>query len=160
MKARPVASRHSGTAFTAVCTLVSVILILEDNAERIEAFRRVAARVAPGMDVVVWSDARAMIREVGDRLEACRLISLDHDLYAPPGSPDPGDGLEVAKFLVSRPLVRPVIIHSSNADRSRWMVGEFELAGWPCSRVLPFGEGWVEEWRAEVARILEMGRDV
>lgn len=132
-----------------------MILILEDNPDRVAAFRATLARKAPGMDVMFWSDARAMIREVGSCLSACRVISLDHDLYAPKGSPDPGDGLEAAQFLVSQPIVRPVIIHSSNADRSRCMVGEFELASWPCCRVLPFGDRWVQDdWWPQVERFL------
>lgn len=133
-----------------------MVLLLEDDADRVRAFCAVLLRLVPGLNVVVWSDAHAMIREAGAHIGAARLISLDHDLVAPPGSPDPGDGLDVARFLVSQPVVRPVIVHSSNADRSVRMMGEFELACWPCVRVLPFGEGWIErEWRAEAARCLD-----
>lgn len=57
---------------------------------------------------------------------------------------DPGDGLEVAKYLVTTPKILPVIIHTSNGERGRWTTGEFELAGWPCRRVLPLGEDWIE----------------
>jgi hypothetical protein len=96
-----------------------------------------------------------MIREIGPHLLAARVISLDHDLEAPEGAPDPGDGLEVVKFLVSQPFVRPVIIHSSNSERSTWIAGEFELAGWPFWRVVPLGEDWIEvDWRRRVRRLL------
>ncbi len=113
------------------------------------------ARVAPAKDILVWPDAHAMIREVAVHLPACRAISLDHDLYTTVGSPDPGDGLDIAKFLVSQPTVRPVIVHSTNAERARCMVGEFELANWPCTRVVPLGDSWIrDDWEPTVARLL------
>ncbi len=132
-----------------------MLLLLEDNAERVRRFTVALRAIDPALPLLVWRDARAMIREVGPHLPAARVISLDHDLEAPPGDPDPGDGLEVAKFLVSQPVVLPVIIHSSNGERSTWMAGEFELAGWPFWRVAPLGEDWVEvDWRRLVRRLL------
>ena len=132
-----------------------MLLMLEDNAERVRRFAEALRTIDPALPLLVWRDARAMVREVGPHLSSARVISLDHDLEAPPGAPDPGDGLEVAKFLVSQPAVRPVIIHSSNGQRSTWMAGEFELAGWPCWQVAPLGEDWVEvDWRRLVRRLL------
>ena len=132
-----------------------MLLLLEDNAERVQRFTAVVRALDPALPLVVWRDARAMVREAGRYLPAARVISLDHDLEPPTGAPDPGDGLEVAKFLVSQPVVRPVIIHSSNGERSTWMAGEFELAAWPCWRVAPLGDDWVEvDWRRLVRRLL------
>jgi hypothetical protein len=132
-----------------------MLLMLEDNAERVRRFTEALRAVDPALHLLVWRDARAMIHEAGPHLAAARLISLDHDLEAPAGAPDPGDGLEVARFLVAQPVVRPVIIHSSNGERSTWMAGEFELAGWPFWRVAPLGEDWVEvDWRRLVRRLL------
>lgn len=83
------------------------------------------------------------------------MVSLDHDPEAPAGAPDPGDGLEVARYLVSQPVVCPVLIHSSNGERSRWMAGELELAGWRHWRVAPLGDDWIEaDWRRLVRRLL------
>jgi hypothetical protein len=97
-----------------------------------------------------------MIREMGPDLASARLICLDHDLDPQAPGVDPGDGLDVAKFLVSQPIIRPVLIHSSNSDRARMMQGEFDLAGWPCSRVLPFGDDWIEvDWAAVAARMMQ-----
>ncbi len=133
-----------------------MILILEDNPDRVQAFRAALACLTPTLDIMVWSDAHAMIREVGGHIDASGLISLDHDLLVPAGSRDPGDGLDVARFLVTLPVVRPVIVHSSNAERARSMMGEFDLAGWPCRRVLPVGATWVEDdWKIEVLRFLK-----
>ena len=99
-----------------------------------------------------------MIREVDQYLHEARIISLDHDLYPPGGqSHDPGDGLDVAKHLASLVPCCPVIIHSSNADRAHMMQGEFELGGWSCRRVLPFGSDWIEKnWCWVVREMLDL----
>jgi len=100
-----------------------------------------------------------MIREVGPLLPTATLISLDHDLEPEPGGPDPGDGLDVVKFLVSQMVVRPVIIHSSNAPRAASMAGDFDLAGWDHWRVAPLGDDWIElDWRRAVQQIIKKAR--
>jgi len=107
-----------------------MLLMLEDNAERLERFAGVLRAIDPMLTLRVWRDAHAMIRDAGALLPSAVLISLDHDLEPGPGACDPGDGYVVTKWLVSQPVVRPVIVHSSNGERSSWMAGEFDLAGW------------------------------
>ena len=89
-----------------------MLLLLEDNAERVERFAAVLRDVEPALPLRVWRDAHAMIREAGSLLPSATLLSLDHDLETEPGAPDPGDGYLVAQFLVSQLVVRPVIVHS------------------------------------------------
>jgi hypothetical protein len=133
----------------------AMILMLEDNVERLSRFSAVVQRVRPALELKTWRSARQMVREVADWLPAARLISLDHDLDPWEGDPDdPGDGLEVVRFLVRQAQVCPVIIHSSNRERSDWMAGEFELAGWRYHRVAPLGDDWIEEHWIHVARRL------
>src|SRR5438067_171623 len=120
-----------------------MLLMLEDNAERVQRFTAALRAIAPELPLLIWRDAKVMIREVGPLLSSARLISLDHDLEPPDDGPDPGDGLEVVKFLVAQPVLCPVILHSSNGERSRWMAGEFELAGWRHWRVVPLGDDWI-----------------
>jgi hypothetical protein len=133
-----------------------MLLMLEDDAERVARFTLTLRTIDPELTLLVWKDAKAMIREVGSHLPSARLISLDHDLEPLDGAPDPGDGLEVVKFLVSQPVVRPVIIHTSNRERSNWMAGEFELAAWRFWRVAPLGDDWVEvDWQRRVKRLLK-----
>jgi hypothetical protein len=132
-----------------------MILLLEDNPERLERFAAALRVVAIGAEVRVWRSARRMAREVEPLLRGARLLSLDHDLDPCAGDPeDPGDGLELVKFLVRHPQPCPVIIHSSNRDRSDCMAGELELAGWRYQRVAPLGDDWIEEHWARVARNL------
>jgi hypothetical protein len=137
-----------------------MILLLEDNSERLERFGATLRQVAPAMRLVTWRSARVMVREVEGFLPSAALISLDHDLDPPADdADDPGDGLEVAKFLALRPPVCPVIVHTSNTERGLWMMGEFELAGWRHRRVAPIGDDWIERDWARVARRLLVKRD-
>jgi hypothetical protein len=135
-----------------------MLLMLEDNQERINRFMATLQAIDPTLRLVVWRNAWKMIREVEAFLPSARLISLDHDLEPVEGDEDdPGDGIDVAKFLADRPATCPVIIHSSNVQRSTWMAGEFELAGWRYKTVAPIGENWIEQyWSAVVRKLLKM----
>jgi hypothetical protein len=136
-----------------------MILMLEDNVERLRRFADAVQGIRPARELKTWRSARQMVREVADWLPAARLVSLDHDLEPWPGdSEDPGHGLEVVRYLVQRAQVCPVIIHSSNRERSDWMAGEFELAGWQYHRVAPLGDDWIEEHWVRVARRLLRAR--
>lgn len=135
------------------------LLMLEDDAERVARFAAVLRGLDPTLPLRVWRDAHAMIREAGPLLASAVLISLDHDLTAEPGDPDPGDGYMVAQWLTAQPVVRPVIVHSSNGERSTWMAGAFDLAGWRHWRVAPIGDDWIEaDWRRVLRRLLAKAR--
>jgi hypothetical protein len=136
-----------------------VLLMLEDDAERVERFAVVLRALDPGLPLRVWRDAHAMMRDAGPLLPSAALLSLDHDLEAEPGGPDPGDGYMVAQWLVAQPVVRPVVIHTSNGERASWMAGAFDLAGWRHWRVAPLGDDWVEvDWRRVVRRLLRRNK--
>jgi hypothetical protein len=137
-----------------------MLLMLEDNTERVERFTATLRRLDPVLRLHVWRNAWTMLREVEALLPAARLISLDHDLDPEDGaSDDPGTGWEVAKFLATLPPVCPVIVHTSNGERGDWMMGEFELAGWKHHRVAPLGDDWIEQdWSRLVRRILKRKR--
>lgn len=130
-----------------------MLLMLEDDAERIERFTAVLRAIDPACPLVIWRSARKMLGEVDEFLPSCRLISLDHDLEPQPGDDeDPGDGIDVARSLAERPPVCPVIVHSSNGARSDWMMGEFELGGWDHHRVAPsarIGSKPIGAWSSE-----------
>ncbi len=92
--------------------------MLEDNSERLERFAAVLQVIDSTLPFRVWRNAHAMMRDAGPLLSSAALISLDHDLEPEPEASDPGDGYMVAKWLTSQPVVPPIIIHSSNAERS------------------------------------------
>lgn len=136
-----------------------MLLLLEDDNERLKRFTSVFRTLAPDVPLRVWRDAHDMIREAAPLLPSAVVISLDHDLEPEPGGSDPGDGYMVAQWLVSQPIVRPVIVHSSNRARSTWMAGAFELEGWRHYSVAPIGDDWIElDWRMIVRRILSRVR--
>jgi hypothetical protein len=137
-----------------------LLLMLEDNAERIRSFTTTLRRIDPALQLRVWRNAQTMIREVEAFLPAARLISLDHDLDPEDGTnDDPGTGWDVTKFLATLPPACPVIVHTSNGERGTWMMGEFELGGWKRHRVAPIGDDWIErDWYRLVRRILKRYR--
>lgn len=137
------------------------IFVLEDDADRIERFRLAIRQLDHRYVMAIWSDARAMVRDLSERITDPSLISLDHDLYpVSQCASDPDDGLMVARFLASQTPLCPVIIHSSNSERARLMLGELQLGNWVCERLLPFGEDWIEkEWAKRVRQLIEQDID-
>jgi len=137
--------------------IVKTILILEDNSERMAAFRRAVESLGDEWLLKAWPDAPSMIAECESHFPSARLISLDHDLNPQPGATcDPGTGLDVARFLADFHPVCPVILHSTNADRVWSMHNEFRFAGWATERVGPLGDSWIEQsWLPMVRTVIE-----
>ena len=133
-----------------------MIFILEDNDERVLAFRTVAATVAEGVQVRFWRTAHDMLADLVDGLEHATLISLDHDLNPLAGDVlDPGTGYDIVKVLAELIPCCPIIIHTSNGERGTWMEGALTRAGWQYDRVYPFGDDWIEkDWGPLVQRLL------
>jgi hypothetical protein len=131
-----------------------MLLMLEDDADRLARFAAVVHVLDPTLELRVWREAWKMIREVGPLLPQGRLISLDHDLDPEEGCDDPGTGWEVTKVLAALPPCCPVILHTSNGERGTWMMGEFHLGGWEYHRVAALGDDWIEAHWRHVARKL------
>jgi hypothetical protein len=134
-----------------------MLLMLEDNAERVQRFTAALQRIDAALPLRIWRNAWTMLREVAAYLPSARLISLDHDLDPEEGdAEDPGTGWDLTKVLASLSPVCPVIIHTSNGERATWMCGEFDLGGWEYHRVAPLGDDWIEQyWRRVVRRLLK-----
>lgn len=138
---------------------MKTILILEDNEERISDFRKAVSQLRDGYELKVWRDAHSMRAECEAFFPTAALISLDHDLNAPPGATtDPGDGLDVARFLGDFLPVCPVLLHSSNTDRVYHMFNELRFGGWTVEildRPNEFpGNAWVNKlWLECVLRL-------
>lgn len=133
-----------------------MVLMLEDDAERISRFTIVLRSLSADLPIRIWRDAYKMMQEAGPFLPNTVFISLDHDLEPEKINTDPGEGYMVTKWLTSQPIIRPVIIHTSNSERSSWMAGEFDLEGWKYWRVPPLGDDWIEsDWRRTARRLLK-----
>ena len=120
-------------------------MILEDKPEARAEFERVASQM--GLRVKVWDDPELMRAECEKFFSDAALISLEHDVD---GSPETrscsGTGLDVAKFLAEKKPVCPVIVHTSNTDRSFSICNELRFADWRVDRVGPIGEKWIEKY--------------
>ena len=136
-----------------------MILILEDDADRIARFNGVLKEICPGIPIRFWRSAPRMVREIGDCLSGACLISLDHDLEPEPGSrEDPGEGVEVTRHLATIRSTCPVIVHTSNTDRGRVMMSDLLEGGWKARRVTPIGADWIEtSWKRGVEFLLKPG---
>jgi len=62
---------------------MKTILILEDNEERIAAFRKAVAALGDGFEVKVWRDAPSMIAESETFFPTAALISLERMKLVP-----------------------------------------------------------------------------
>ncbi|MDD4871904.1 MAG: response regulator [Kiritimatiellae bacterium] len=131
------------------------ILILEDNEERIAAFR--VACAALSAEAIVWRNAHRMVEDIGQQLAAADVISLDHDLNDDVGE-DAGCGMDVARELARHKPTCPILMHTSNTTASWSMLSELRLGGWEVSRVPPvtMGTAWIkDDWVPAVRRIIE-----
>lgn len=137
------------------------IILLEDNADRIREFKSAVAQFGSEFRLQIWRDANRMIAECHEYLADARLISLDHDLNKESDdSPDPGDGLEVAKFLARLPCICPVILHTSNSERLWSMDNEFRFGKWQTEHVMPFGTDWIaKSWLPKARTLLYNSSD-
>ena len=49
-----------------------MLLMLEDNDERVRRFTEVLRAIDPGLPLMIWRDAKVMVREVGPYLPSAR----------------------------------------------------------------------------------------
>jgi len=135
------------------------IVILEDNAARVEAMRASLTKTVPeSTPIVVTDSACTMIVWLKNHLADAVLISLDHDLpiRTDANPTDCGDGRMVADYLAQLPPTCPVIVHSSNDACAAGMFYALQSAGWPVSRVVPYdGEAWIgQAWAEQIQKYM------
>jgi hypothetical protein len=135
-----------------------LILILEDNEDRIRNFQGAVKSLGGNFSERIWFDAPNMIKDLPTVLNQACLISLDHDLNPQPNvTADPGTGLEVAEFLAKHSPVCPVLIHSTNYEKAWSMHNELRFAGWLVDRIGPIGDDWIQcLWLPKVKSLLQM----
>jgi type II secretory pathway component PulJ len=134
------------------------ILILEDNDERIEAFRDACGMLSA--DLILWNDARRMVEEMQQHLGTATAISLDHDLADIEGEAV-GSGMDVVQELVSHKPSCPIFLHTSNTSASWSMRNELQRAGWSVQRISPvtMGTAWIkEDWLPAVRTIVKKAK--
>lgn len=135
-----------------------LILMLEDNQDRIRNFQNAVASLGQNYSIRIWYDAPRMVAELPPVLNQACLISLDHDLKPQLNvTTDPGTGLEVAEFLAKQSPICPVLIHSTNHEKARSMHNELRFGGWTVDRVGPIGDEWEQRlWLPRVKALLNI----
>jgi hypothetical protein len=135
-----------------------LILILEDNEDRIRNFQSAIKSSAGNYSERIWFDAPNMIADLPSILNQACLISLDHDLNPQPNvTTDPGTGLEVAEYLAKQKPICPVLIHSTNYEKAWSMHNELRFANWQVDRGGPIGDDWIQcLWLPKVKSLLNI----
>lgn len=134
-----------------------LLLILDDDRERLRGFDRVFPRLGREWAIRSWRSAPPMLAEIDALLPEAHLISLDHDLYRDaPEDPEPGTGRMIADHLSTRPPRCPVIVHSTNTDAAWGMFNQLSSGGWKVELVHHLNQaGWIEDrWLPVAVRLL------
>jgi hypothetical protein len=131
---------------------MKLLLMLEDEHDRIRRFRAVVARHHPSAQLIVARTAPDFKAAYWSLAQTPDLICLDHDLFTDsPNDADPGDGRDISAFLATRAATCPALIHSSNAHAADAMMFAMRDAGWTVDRIAPIGEDWIEDYWYPVA---------
>lgn len=124
-----------------------LILMLEDESERLERFASVLAKHGDTIEWRHWRIAPNFIAGYQSTDRKPALICLDHDLFVDkPDDPDPGDGRDVAEFMATQHPCCHVIIHSSNAHAADSMLFTLKEANWDVEKIAPLGDDWIESY--------------
>lgn len=133
------------------------ILLLEDMEDRVVAFREAVAKLTD-VEMILWRDAGAMIRDLPAHLSTASIISLDHDLLPAKGSvSDPGTGLDVCEALAKQKPTCPVLLHTANYIKVWSMMNELAFSKWDVHRTPPvrIDESWIETvWLPRIKSLL------
>ncbi len=139
---------------------IPIIVILDDEPDRIHEMARCLAVHLPRHELVVFDNAPDMIDWLAKNLETAQLICLDHDLgpnRIRSGEVfDPGTGRDVANFLASRKPICPIIIHTTNSLAAPGMASVLNDSGWKNEGVAPYNDlEWISAtWIGMVANEL------
>lgn len=127
------------------------VAILEDDVERREAMADCFHDRFPQYPIRFFATAAEMIWYLRRFQSELIAIALDHDLELVPVTEqenlDSGTGRNVADFLATVAPACPVVIHTTNDHAGFAMEETLREAGWPTSRVIPYGD---LEWISEV----------
>ncbi|QDT01766.1 hypothetical protein K227x_01340 [Rubripirellula lacrimiformis] len=134
--------------------------MLEDDLDRISRFRAILALHHPAATLDVHRTAPDFIDAYSRLNRVPDLICLDHDLFTDsPDDPDPGDGRDVAAFLVTREPTTSTLIHSTNAAAADSMLYSMREHGWNVDRIAPLGEDWIESYWFPTAQEMVAAQD-
>jgi len=138
-----------------------VILILDDNEDRLMAMQSLLVESYPQYQIVLFDNAPDTNEWLKENLASVVFMSLDHDLGPNREREgqvfDPGTGKHVVDYLETQKPVCPIIVHSSNYEGRNRMIFSLEGADWVTSYVIPHDElEWIyDTWRIEIIKLLD-----
>jgi hypothetical protein len=140
---------------------IKLILMLEDDLDRIRRFKAVVARHHADAVLTIARTAPDFVAKHAALTAVPDLICLDHDLFVDsPDDPDPGDGRDVSNFLITQMATCPALIHSTNAHAADSMLFSMRDAGWTVDRIAPIGDDWIESyWYPIAMEMISRGND-
>jgi CheY-like chemotaxis protein len=127
----------------------TIVLILEDSANRLALMRDVLERRSSYIEVRSFDNAWALRKELAHLLPQVCLISLDFDL-SNSSVKSPGDGMDVVQALIRHKPICPIIVHTSLAEDGRTMARALRAGGWRVEQVIFNRREAVAEWLAAV----------
>jgi len=136
-----------------------LMVILDDDARRIEIMRHEISQKIPGLECIIFENAPDLLVWLKEFLSTVTIMSLDHDLgpnYERNGKIfDPGTGRDVVKYLESQNPVCPIVVHTTNRFGGDSMQYALEDAGWVVKRIIPFDDlPWIKnEWIEIVVKL-------
>jgi hypothetical protein len=144
-----------------VGTPIKLILMLEDDLDRIGRFKAVVARHHADAVLTIARTAPDFVAKHAALNALPDLICLDHDLFVDsPDDPDPGDGRDVSNFLITQMATCPALIHSTNSHAADSMLFSMRDAGWTVDRIAPIGADWIESyWYPVALKMIARGND-
>ncbi|MBL8864499.1 MAG: hypothetical protein KF873_00130 [Gemmataceae bacterium] len=133
-----------------------IIVVLEDNAERIAAMKLRLEDRMPMYDCFFSDDPGEIVEVLTRRKGDVLAVSLDHDLFDRADGSTEITGMDVAEFLSRTEPEFPVLIHSSNAIDADRMQRLLAKNRWSVTRVTPFNDtSWIgEDWYPALRRAI------
>jgi hypothetical protein len=138
-----------------------LLLMLEDDHDRISRFRAIVARHHPDVVLKIARTSPEFETEYCLLNDTPDLICLDHDLFTDStDEPDPDDCRDVSAFLNTRLAKCPARIHSTNAHGAGSMMFSMLDAGWTVDRIAVIGDDGIESyWYPVALEMIERGID-
>ena len=131
-----------------------VIGILEDDDTRAKNLAMAFASLVPSARLERRDNAPGFIAWLDQAFDSVKLLSLDHDLFLCLNVPEPGTGMVVVEFLLSRPARFPVLVHSANPQGGPEMARRLREAGWTTAWTGELPESGEIDWSTRVRRAL------
>jgi hypothetical protein len=111
-------------------TTMILLLMLEDDHDRICRFRAIVARYHPDAVLKMARAAPDFETESWSLNDTLDLSCLDQDVFSDsPDEPELGDGRDVSAFLITGLAKCPARIHSTNAHAADSMMFSMRDAG-------------------------------